>query len=406
MVDFNLSREEILFRDSVRELGERYIKPHWIDLDEGKYSLLDIIPGLAEHGLVGLTVSSKYGGSDGSFLMAAIAAEELAYADPSLAVPVYFLLEIAWPFIVQRYAKDSVKEEVLPRLTKGEAWIGIASTEPQGGSDVANERTEAKYVDGKWLLTGEKNMVTGVSIALRLPYGGGFVTITRTGPMEARHRSITTMLFMVKRNGVVNTGFETGDYEEWGRKGIPTGYLRLNGAPVDPDFVLGEVNGGFKIAMEGFNVARTIIGAAALGTARWMLEQGREWIKSRVVFGKPIASYQSISFKYAELSTRLEAARLMIYKAAWLADKFYGGDSSVSILDIANAGAMAKILAVELAIDVGLEVMKWFGGVSYYKETPIARALLGALSYYVGAEGTQNVMRLIVARNLIGREVE
>jgi acyl-CoA dehydrogenase len=96
----------------------------------------------------------------------------------------------------------------------------------------------------------------------------------------------------------------------------------------------------------------------------------------------------------------------MIYKAAWLADKFYWGDSSISILDIANAGAMAKMLAVELAIDVGLEVMKWFGGVSYYKETPIARALLGALSYYVGAEGTQNVMRLIVARNLIGREVE
>ncbi len=162
------------------------------------------------------------------------------------------------------------------------------------------------------------------------------------------------------------------------RGGIPTGYLRLNGAPVDPEFVLGEVNNGFKIAMEGFDVARTLIGAAALGTARWMLEQGREWIKNRVVFGKPISSYQSISFRYAELSTRLEAARLMVYRAAWLADKFYRGDSSVSILDVANAGAMAKMLAVELAIDVGLEVMKWFGGVSYFKETPIARAFLGA----------------------------
>lgn len=173
--------------------------------------------------------------------------------------------------------------------------------------------------------------------------------------------------------------------------------------------MLGEVNNGFKIVMEGFDVARTLIGAAALGTARWMLEQGREWIRSRVVFGKPISSYQSISFKYAELSTRLEAARLMVYRAAWLADKFYrGGDSSVSILDIANAGgAMAKMLAVEAAIDVGLEVMKWFGGVSYFKETPpIARAFLGALSYYVGAEGTQNIMRLIVARGLIGKEVE
>jgi len=163
-----LSREEALFRDSVREVGERYVKPHWVELDEGKYPILEVASKLAEHGLVGLTLSSRYGGPDGTFLMASIAAEELAYADPSLAVPVYFLLEAAWPFIVQRYARESVKEEVLPRLTRGEAWVGIASTEPQGGSDVAGERTEARLVDGRWLLTGEKNMVTGVSIALRL----------------------------------------------------------------------------------------------------------------------------------------------------------------------------------------------------------------------------------------------
>lgn len=405
-MDFGLSREEVLFRDSVREFTERYIKPHWIDLDEGKYSLLDLIPRLAEHGLVGFTVSSKYGGSEGTFLMAAMAAEELAYADPSLAVPVYFLLETAWPFIVQRYAKDSVKEEVLPRLVKGEAWVGIASTEPQGGSDVANERTEAKFVDGKWYITGEKSMVTGVSIALKLPYGGGFVTITRTGPVESKHRTITTFLFMVKRNGVVNTGVESREWDEWGRHGIPTNYLRLNNAPVDPDFVLGEVNGGFKIAMEGFDVARTLIGAASIGAARWLLEQGKDWIKQRVVFGKPIASYQSISFRYAELHARIEAARLMVYKAAWLVDRFYSGDSTITIHDIATAGAMAKMLAVEAAVDTGLEVMKWFGGMSYFRETPIARSLLGLLSYYVGAEGTQNIMRLIIARELIGKEVE
>ncbi|MFP3259155.1 MAG: acyl-CoA dehydrogenase family protein [Caldivirga sp.] len=405
-MDFELSREEALFRDSVREVGERYVKPHWVELDEGKYPILEVASKLAEHGLIGLTLSSRYGGPDGTFLMASIAAEELAYADPSLAVPVYFLLEAAWPFIVQRYARESVKEEVLPRLTRGEAWVGIASTEPQGGSDVAGERTEARLVDGRWLLTGEKNMVTGVSIALALPYGGGFVTVTRTGPIEARHKSITTMLFMVKRNGTVNTGFETRDYEEWGRRGIPTSYLRLNNAPVDPDFVLGEVNGGFKVVMEGFDVARILIGAAAIGAARWMLEQSREWIRGRVVFGKPISSYQSISFKYAELSARLEAARLVVYKAAWLADRFYRGEGSVSIMDVANASAMAKMLTVELAVEVGLEAVKWFGGASYFKETPVMRALLGVLSYYVGAEGTQNIMRLIVARSLLGREVE
>ena len=105
------------------------------------------------------------------------------------------------------------------------------------------------------------------------------------------------------------------------------------------------------------------------------------------MFGKPIAFYQGISFRYTELATKLEAARLIVYKAAWLADEFYRGDSTVSILDVVSAGAMAKMLAVKLTIDVGLKVMKWFGGVSYFKETPIARAFLGALSYYVGAEG-------------------
>jgi acyl-CoA dehydrogenase len=239
-----------------------------------------------------------------------------------------------------------------------------------------------------------------------MPYGGGFVTITRTGPLEARHRAITTLLLMVKRNGVLNTGFEYRDWEEWGRRGIPTSYLRLNNTPVDPDLVLGDVNNGFKIAMEGFNAARALIGAASIGATRWMLDQGREWAKARVVFGKPIASYQYISFRYAELSARLEAARLMVHRAAWMLEKYYRGDSLVSVQDIATAGAMAKMLAVELAVDTGLEVMKWFGGSSYFKETPVARAFLGALSYHVGAEGTQNIMRLIIARNLIGKEVD
>jgi len=405
-MDFGLSREESLFRDSVREFGERYVKPRWIDLDEGKYSLLDLIPEMSRAGLVGLTLSSRYGGAEGSFTMAALAAEELAYADPSLAVPVYFLLESAWPFIVQRYGRDEVKEEVLPRLTRGEAWIGIASTEPQGGSDVASVRTTAQRSGKSWIIRGEKNMVTGVPLVIGLPYGGGFVTITRTGPLESRHRGVTTFLVLLKRGGSLVSGFESGDYAELGRGGIPTGFLRFNGVEVGDEFILGELNGGFKVAMEGFNLARAIIGAASVGVARWLLEQGREWIKSRVVFGKPIASYQGVSFRYAELATRLEAARLMVMRAAWIADRYYRGDSAFSLQDLAVAGAMAKMNAVELAVEAGLEVMKWFGGMSYFKETPIARALLSALSYYVGAEGTQNIMRLIIARGLIGREVD
>ena len=161
------------------------------------------------------------------------------------------------------------------------------------------------------------------------------------------------------------------------------------------------------MAMEGFNLARAIIGAASIGVARWLLDRAREWVKERKVFDRPIAAYQGVSFKYAELYARLEAARLAVYRAAWLADKYYREAApGYTVHDVATAGAIAKYLAVGLAVEVGLEVMKWFGGASYFRELPVNRALLGALSYYVGAEGAENIMKLIIARNLLGREVD
>ncbi|MEZ0319244.1 MAG: acyl-CoA dehydrogenase, partial [Pyrobaculum sp.] len=248
------------------------------------------------------------------------------------------------------------------------------------------------------------NMVTGVATALNLPYGGGVVAVTRTGRVEDKHRGITVFLALLKRRGRVSPGFTYRDWEEIGRHGLPTGYLTLEGLPVEDFFMLGELNGGFKIAMEGFNLARTIIGAASVGAARWLLDRGLEWIKQRVVFGKPVASYQGVGFKFAELYARLQSAQLAVYKAAWVADRHYSGDVAFTVHDVATAGAVAKYLAVSLAVETALEVMKWLGGASYFKETNVARSLLGILSYYVGAEGAENIMKLIIARNVIGRE--
>jgi len=403
-MDFELSREDRLFLESVKSFAERVVAPRWVDLDEGKWPIEEAAARLGEAGLLGIPLSSRYGGQDGSFIQAALAVEELAYADPSLAVPVYVLLETAWPYIVQRYGREEAKEEVLPEVAKGRAFVGIASTEPQGGSDVASVATKAVKEGGLWKLYGEKNMVTGVTTALNLPYGGGVVAITRTGKLEDKHRGVTAFLALLKRRGSVAAGFTHRDWDEIGRRGLPTGYLTLEGLPVEEAFMLGELNGGFKVAMEGFNLARTIIGAASVGAARWLLDRGLEWIRQRIVFGRPIASYQAVSFKFAELYARLQAARLAVYKAAWVADKFYGGDSAFTVHDVATAGAVAKLLAVPLAVEVALEVMKWFGGASYYKEMNVARALLGVLSYYVGAEGAENIMKLIIARNVVGRE--
>lgn len=406
-MDFNLSQEEELFRRSVVEFAERYVKPNWVLIDDGKYPLINVVRRMSEAGLLGVPFNSRYGGQDGSFTMSALATEELAYADPSLATPVFYLLNTAWPFIVQRYGREEVKEEALPRVVKGVGFIGIASTEPQGGSDVASTRLEARRGVGSWSLYGEKNIVTGASLIINDMDYGGFVTIARTAPMETRHRGLTTLLALVKKDGEVLSGFEYGNYDDIGRRGLVTNYIRFNGLTVKESYILGEVNGGFKILMEGFDIARVLIAAASIGATRWLLDQSRDWIKSRIVFNKPIASYQSISFKYAELATRLEQAKLLTYKAAWLTDKYFIlNDRSIDILTVATFNAMAKMTAVELAVETALEAMKWFGGASYFKESNIARVLLGALSYYVGAEGTGNIMRLIIARNLIGREVE
>lgn len=404
-MEFSFTQEEKLFQKSAREFVDRYVKPNWIELDDGRYRLIDIIQRMGEVGLLGIPFSSKYGGSDGSFTMVALATEELAYGDPSLATAVYYLLNNAWPFMVQRHGSDSVKEEVLPLVASGRAFIGIASTEPQGGSDVASFKLEAKRGENKWVLNGEKNIVTGISLITNYLEAGGFVTIGRTGPIETKHRGLTVFLPLIKRHGKTVEGFEYSDYEEIGRRGLPTGLLRFKDFEVEDSQVMGEVNGGFKIAMEGFDLARTMIAAASIGATKWLLDEGRKWIKERQVFGKPIASYEGISFKYAELATRLEAAELLMFKAVWAADKAFLRGDGIDILEVATLGAMAKMTAVELAVDAALEVMKWFGGMSYFKELPEARVLLSALSYYVGAEGAANIMRLIVARNKIGKEV-
>lgn len=400
-MDFHLSREDKLFQEAVRSFVEREIAPIWVDIDQRKVAIEDVVAKLGKAGLLGIPLQSRYGGQEGTFLQSALAAEEVAYGDPSLATPVYMLLETAWPYVVQRHGREEAKEEVLPEVTAGRAFVGIASTEPQGGSDVASLATRAARDGHLWRLYGEKSMVTGVTTALNLPYGGGFVTIVRTGPPG--HKGLTTMLAMVKRRGARSVGFTHRDWDEIGRHGLPTGYLTFEGLEVGDPYVLGEVDGGFKIAMEGFNLARTIIGAASLGATRWLLDRGLEWIRQRNVFGRPIASYQGISFKFAELYARLQATQLAVYKAAWVADRHYSGDSAFSIQDVATAGAVAKYLAVSLAVDTALEVMKWLGGVSYFRETNVARTLLGVLSYYVGAEGAENILKLIIARNVVGK---
>ena len=405
-MDFSFSEEEELFRSSVKEFCEKYIAPRWIEIDEArKGTPVDLIKTMGQQGLFCIPVREEYGGMGGTLTMAAIAVDEMAYYDPSIAIPVYTLLVNGWPMLLDLYGSEEAKSEILPKVAAGEAFFGIATTEPQGGSDIAGTRVTARKENGKWIFNGEKAYISGVKETLELPWGGGFFLIARTGPKEAGHRSLTTFAFLAKKDGEIVKGFEPTYYEDIGRAGISCGGFMLNDVEVDDKYRIGDENKGFYINMEGFNVARILVAAAAIGSARWALDQAKEWFRVRKLFGRYISSFQGVNFKFAELYARLEAARLIVYKAAWLADQIYiHKNPAYSPRDLNVPVAMAKMMGPEVAADIYEEVMKWHGAYGYTKECPIFRGWLGTFSYVIGAEGAQNIMRYIIARDVIGAE--
>jgi len=405
-LDFSLSQDEKLFKDNIAEFCRKNIAPRWIEIDESGEVSPELVKQMADVGLIGMTLSEEYGGQNGRFVEAALAGEELAYHAPALSLAVLYLIQCSWPYIVQKYGSEDAKQEVLTKLCRGEAVIGIASTEAHGGSNVAGVLMKAEKIkEDRWRLNGQKSMVSLPTIIEKLPWGGGWVLIARTGEPAQQHKTITCFLPLMKKDGVRNEGITYKPWTEFARRGLDTSIIYFDNVELEDKYRVGDVNKGFKIAMEGFNLARTMIGAVCIGCARWLLDQGMEWIKNRNVFGKPISRYQGIYFKLADYWKELEAARLLCYKAAWIADRYYRDkDPHVKLGDVALWGAAAKLKCAGLAVDIGEDVMKWFGGAAYFKETPIFRAWLAAFSYVVGAEGTENIMRYIIGREVLGRE--
>lgn len=404
-LDLGFSEDEAIFRKNIHEFFERRVAPSWVSIDERGEIPVDLLKELGKSGLIAMLVSPEYGGPGSSMVSSTIALEEAGYADPSLATAVYLLVSTAWPYMVQLYGSEEAKSEILPKVASGEGFFGIASTEAQGGSDIAGFRTmrASRRKDGEWVISGEKSIVGGMVDVERLPWGGGWFLITRSGAVDDRHRSLTTFAFLAKKDGKKVDGYEYHIMEEVGRHGVKTGSIRLSDVAVDDRYRLGEVNGGFRVAMQGFNLARCLVGAASVGAARWALDRGLDWLKQRNMRDRPLASYQGVNFRFADLYAELDAARLLCYKAAWLADRYYfKKDPTVSVNDIAVASACAKLKAPEAAFQVFQEVMKWHGGMSFFKDLPFHRGLLGVLAYLVGAEGSQNVMRYLIARNIMG----
>jgi acyl-CoA dehydrogenase len=397
-MDFGWTEEQQLWRRAVRNFAQSEIAPRVREIDTDERIPPEIIKGMADMGLLAPLVSEEYGGAGADWTMASIAAEELGRADISLAIPVLYLVEAAWGFIFDRYGSTDLKEEYLPRVTRGEAFLGIATTEPGGGSDILGAcHTSATQQDGQWVLNGEKVFISGVRESME--WGGIHLMLAHTdNDPNAGHKAFTFVALPLKgAQGVTPTFFE-----DMGRMGISTGGFILEDVRVPARHQVGELNRGFYHAMEGFSAARTLIGATCAGAARAVLDMGMEYIKERQAFGRPLASFEGIQFPLADLYAELEGVRLSTYKAAWTMDQKYEHDAATHY-DIALAAAIAKLRAPLVGFQVMNEVANWFGAMAYTKELPVEMGIRGIRSYSIGAEGTVNVMRMIIARELLGQ---
>jgi acyl-CoA dehydrogenase len=396
-MEFGWNSEQEMWRKAVRDFAQKEIAPRVREMDTRGEIPSEVIAGAAEVGLLALTVPEEYGGMGADWTMACIAAEELARADISLAFPVLYLVEAAWGFIFGKYGSPEFKEQVLPRVCEGKVFLGIATTEPGGGSDIVGAtRSRAVQVGDQWVLNGEKMYISGIRESMDM--GGVHLTLVRTGD-AADHKAFTFFAVPLKDTA----GITPTLIEEMGRAGISTGGFAMEDVRLTPQHQVGELNRGFYHAMEGFSAARTLIGATCIGAAEAALEIGKDWIKERKAFGRALASYEGIQFPLAELWSELDGVRLSVYKAAWEMDRFYqrgeGGHH-----DIALAAAIVKLRAPLLAWNVFNEVANWFGAAAYSKEYPIEMGIRGVRSYSIGAEGTVNIQKLIIARELLGSE--
>ena len=395
MIDFTFTEEQELVRANLRRFGEEEVAPRLAGMIKAKEIPPELIAGLSRMGLLGMCISPRYGGLGLEAVTAGVVAEELGRADVGCALPTFFLVQCAWSYLLDKYGTGELKEEVFPKMRKGEAFVGIGVTEPDAGSDVASIRTTAVKKGSNYIISGEKGYISGVREAEK--DGGGFVTLARTAPRLGT-RGMTLFFFPIKGVPGVTTHFT----EELGREGISWGGFYMDNVAVPGYYRIGEENRGFYLVNEGFEFARGMIALVCVGAASRALENAMGYMKQRQAFGRAIARYQGLQFVLAEDYSKLEAARLLGYKALWMYQQEQR-EGKFSRFQVSQAAAMAKMLAPLWAFDAANHAMQWQGAYGYSMDCPEQRALRGIRSYTL-AEGSTEVMKLIATRELLGKE--
>jgi short-chain 2-methylacyl-CoA dehydrogenase len=375
-MEFDFTDEQEAIRTLVRDFARAEVAPVAEELDRTKAFPYEIVSKLGELGLMGIPFPEEYGGGGADNLSYALAIEELARVDSSVGITVAAHTSLGtWPLYA--FGSEEQKHEWLPRLCSGERLGAFGLTEPEAGSDAGNVRTRATLDGGEWVIDGAKQFITNSGTHI-----SGFVTITaRTGDDEISN--------LLVPNGT--PGYEIGEpYRKMGWNASDTRPLSFEDCRVPEANLVGPRGMGFKQFLRTLDGGRIGVAAMGVGLAQGALDEALAYAKERIAFGQPISKYQAIQAKLADISTEIEAARLLTYKAAALKDA--GRNFTLT-------AAQAKLKTGRLAVRAAEEAVQIHGGYGYIEEYPVCRFYRDAKILTIG-EGTDEVQQMVIARAL------
>jgi alkylation response protein AidB-like acyl-CoA dehydrogenase len=379
-MDFQLNEEQQMVRQMARDFAEKELKPRAAETDESGHLPIEAIKKMAPLGLLGLPVPEEYGGPGIDSISAAIVIEEIGRACGStgLSIAAHNGLGL-WPIVA--FGTEAQKHHWIPRLMSGDILGALALTEPGAGSDLGGGvRTSAVRAGDSWIINGSKAWITNASLAEVI------VTLVRTDP-QAGHRGLSMLLVETDRVGLTIHSKE----KKMGVRGSPTHALTCEDVHVPAENLLGEEGRGFQQAMMTLDGGRIGIGALSLGLAQAALEEAVRYAKERSTFGKLIAEHQAIQWMIANMATEIEAARTLVYRAAWLKDQGR---------PFTKEAAMAKLFASEAAERSAFKAIQIHGGYGYSSEYPVERIYRDQRLMTIG-EGTSEVQRLVISRRVL-----
>lgn len=376
-MNFELTKEQQMIKEMVRDFATNVIAPRAIDIDTSAIFPEDIFKQMGELGLLGIPFPESYGGSGGDTISYALAVEEIGRACGSTGLSYAAAVSLgATPIYL--FGTEEQKQTYLTRMAEGKALGSFGLTEPNAGSDAGGTKTTAVLDGEEYVINGEKCFITNASFAETI------IVTAVTGKNESGRNIISALIVPASAAGVTITS----NYDKMGVRGSDTAEIILDNVRVPKENLLGDPQGGFKQFLSTLDGGRISIGALGVGIAQAALDRSLNYAKERKQFGKSIGSFQAIQFKIANMAMEVELARTMVHKAAWLKDN---GKA------FSKEAAYAKLFATETAVRAADEAIQIHGGYGYMREYEVERLLRDAKLLVIG-EGTSEIQRIVIAR--------